>query len=434
VTLPLLSSTVTITGTNFTGATNVELATTNFTSGQFTVVSSTTITVPVSGSLLTLLTGLVGSVLNTQVTTPFDTATSTGKLALVRHAGSTQLTAATRSIHHSTGYAAVVNPHAATHQTTNHGTVQLVSTSQGAATHSVTRHAGTSGHSGTSGHADHVILLPDAGKTPVQLTSFDQSASASECISFCQLLSIDGSTCSSNTLGQSALATSLNVFQMLETDAELANGQSGLSLTTALNLGTINPLLSGVTASLVANVISPPAEYTGGAVGTPISDSQVNVDLQLSIPLGGLNIATVNVPISGANGTATLESVNCNTANALTSATIAASTTTATNSVTLAVLNGPPIPISSVTVDGAPSTTLTFTTAPSTQSISATSPSIQFTSVPALDDLTGLIGDTLSALTTNLVPILQSLGVSIGTADVSYLSTTCSPVTQIASS
>ena len=58
---------------------------------------------------------------------------------------------------------------------------------------------------------------------------------SSTSLQLCQIVSVDGSSCGSQ-LSQVALSTNLNVLQTLTTEAELANGASGLDVTAALGL------------------------------------------------------------------------------------------------------------------------------------------------------------------------------------------------------
>jgi uncharacterized membrane protein len=411
-------STITFTGTNLGGAVSIELG---LSPGTIESDSSTTLVATTSQLL-----GILGS-LTATITTPYGTATY----------GLSSLLSFTKSSSHSTPAqldSDVVSsgPSGSTPITVVavNAKGSLITTGSGgshlsgAAVRLAEDTSSTSGTT-TNSNANQSISLVD-----------EDSSGAVACVSLCQFLSINGSTCTSSPSNPSALSADLNVLSSLTTIAELANGQNGLSVTSALNL-------PGVTANLITTLIQPP-QVSFGPVGTTVSASQVNVELQLSISLVGLGIASVDIPLTGADGTATLESVNCNQ-NTMTSTAIQASTTFLTNSVTLSLLGSAPTLISTVEVDGAPATTLTFTNPPSpNQTVPPTaaseaagtnpqtlgSPTVSFvgTSIPFLDDPLGIIAPILSALTPLLGSIIQPLGLSLSNATVTDLSTSCSPV------
>ena len=129
---------------------------------------------------------------------------------------------------------------------------------------------------------------------------------------------------------------------MLTTEAEVANGTNAVNVTSGLQI-------SGITGTLTTEVVQPAQVATGPvgsmtspATGCPPSSgtatcaetAQVSADLSLSI--GG--IGTVDIPLSAADGIATLTTMTCaNTVNgAITSTKITSETTTATATVTLA--------------------------------------------------------------------------------------------------
>jgi uncharacterized membrane protein len=252
------------------------------------------------------------------------------------------------------------------------------------------------------------------------LPTLGGSMTGSASASLCQLVSINGSSCSSGNLTESGLQASLNVFQILDTEAELANGSNALVVGTALNLGLLS-------ATMTVSLIQPP-QIAYGPVGTTASTAQINVDLKISVPITGV----LDLPITGADGTATLANISC-TNNAMTSTTINASTTAVTASIkllnlvvggiTVTAVPTPPATSVPLTYNIAPPTTATETAAPPTnpKSIGSTSPNINLVAV----------GLPIANLSTYLAPLLQALGVNIGGADVADLSTNCDPVTLV---
>jgi uncharacterized membrane protein len=251
------------------------------------------------------------------------------------------------------------------------------------------------------------------------LTTLGGSVNSSTSASLCKLVSINGSTCSSGNLTESGLQASLNVSQLLTTEAELANGTNALDVKAALNLGIAS-------ASLTVSLIQPP-QVAYGPVGTIASTAQVNVDLKLNV----LGLGVLDLPITAADGTATLANISC-TNNAMTSTTIDAATTALTANITLLGSN-----VGSIAVTGLSSTPLTYTTVPPTttsinngtnpKNIWATAPSINLSllGIPLLDQLLlGNVGSTLG-------PLLQTLGVNVAGAQVADLSTNCDPVTLV---
>ena len=119
------------------------------------------------------------------------------------------------------------------------------------------------------------------------------STSSSTDVMLCQLVNINvgGSTpvsCPPNdSITQQGLNASVNVLQMLTTEAELANGTNGVNLTSALNL---NSALAGFPGLAVANVmlstvVGQPAQVVYGPVGTTASDAQVTATLSMNLSL-----------------------------------------------------------------------------------------------------------------------------------------------------
>ncbi|HWE67012.1 MAG TPA: IPT/TIG domain-containing protein [Acidimicrobiales bacterium] len=288
-----------------------------------------------------------------------------------------------------------------------------------------------------AGAAEVRLVSATATAAPTyQLMSYEQQASASACVSFCQLVSINGSTCASNSISSAALAANLNALGILTTDAELANGQNALNLTTALNIPGV------ASASLVTTVIQP-AQYAYGQAPATLASagqlasactnrtflsgqtyactSQVNIDLQLSI----LGLATIDIPISAASGWAALSSVTC-TNNVMTTTQIEAATTAASADITAGLLGGTTV-LAGLTINGASPSVLTYTVpTPSTQTISASALTVAAKGILGL--LNPVLGTVLGAVTPLLTPLLQALGVSVAGADVTDLSTNCAAV------
>ena len=253
------------------------------------------------------------------------------------------------------------------------------------------------------------------------LTTLGGGATGSTSASLCQLVSINGSTCSGGNLSQSALSASLNVLQTLTTEAELANNTNGLANNTAVNI-------AGISATLSTTLIQVP-QVAYGPVGTTASTSQVNVSVNTSV--AGLGL--VSIPITGADGTATLAAISC-TNNTMSSTTIDASTTAVSANVTLLGISGVTLSVNAV-----PSTPLTYTVVPPTtasataatnpQTVGSTTPTFTVGGLAGLGGLTGLLlSPVLNSLAGSggLGQVLQALGVNVGGAQVADLSTNCS--------
>jgi uncharacterized membrane protein len=272
------------------------------------------------------------------------------------------------------------------------------------------------------------------GKTSQQDNASDALAKldfgGSTSVELCQLVSVNGSSCANGSLSFSSLSAGVNVLQMLTTEAELANGSSGLDVTSALNV-------PGVTsAELFLNVIQP-AQIAFGPVGsstaaspcpatsgtsTCAETSQVSADLKLSVLGAGL----LDIPLSGADGVATLSSITCAN-NAMTNTTINATTTTATAAITLAS-----VAAATLTINGAPSTSESYGSSvvpPTASTISAGTnprslgvPVLTFSSLSPLSPVYTLLTSVLPGF---YVPVLLAAGVSVGNADVADLGSNC---------
>lgn len=269
--------------------------------------------------------------------------------------------------------------------------------------------------------------LPCNAQPALSALDFSSSTSAQ----LCQMISVNGSTCANSTLSSSALNTNVDLLQMLTTEAELANNSSWLNVTSALSV-------PGVTSASLKLTLGQPAQAAEGPVGTYIGASpcpapsgswstcamtaQVSADLKLTV-LSLLGVSeTVDIPLSGAVGYATLSSITCSN-QVFQSASIDVSTTPASGSVTL---NGNTL--TTLTINGV-NTSRTFGIVPPTAaSISAgTNPRSFGSQTPNLvwgSPLSGLGLDTsvFTLLNSNLQsvvgPILQVSGASVGGAQV----------------
>jgi uncharacterized membrane protein len=255
----------------------------------------------------------------------------------------------------------------------------------------------------------------------------------------CQMVSINGSTCngSSSTLSHPALSTGLDVLQMLTTEAEVANGTSFIDLGSSLGIpGVADASLQLSVGQLPQYAFGPVGSYTSsaqcpapsGQTSTCASSAQITATLALSVNVIGFN-GTIDIPLSAAQGTATLAGLTCSD-NQFQAAAINASTTTATASVTAP---GQPInPIATMTISGT-TKSMTFNpgempppNASNPQSMGATQPTLQYSNTQGVFSLLGSVfGTTLQGA---LGPVLQSLGVEVGGANVMYTGTNCGAV------
>jgi uncharacterized membrane protein len=280
--------------------------------------------------------------------------------------------------------------------------------------------------------------LPCNAQTALSALDFSSSTSAQ----LCQMISINGSTCSNATLSSSALNSNIDLLQMLTTEAELANGSSALTVTSALSL-------PNVTSASLNLTFGQPAQAAEGPVGTYTTASpcpaptgswstcaktaQVSADLKLTV-LSLLGVSeTIDIPLSAAVGYATLNSVSCSN-QVFQNATINVSTTVASASVTL---NGNSL--TTLTINGVNNKAGTFSTVPPTASSvsAATNPRNFGSTTPTLTWGTSLLGlgldtNVLALLNSNLQsvlgPILQAAGASVGGAQVADTWARCDAV------
>jgi uncharacterized membrane protein len=280
--------------------------------------------------------------------------------------------------------------------------------------------------------------LPCNAQTALSALDFSSSTSAQ----LCQMISINGSTCANSTLSSSALNTNIDLLQMLTTEAELANGSSALTVTSALSLPNVTSASLYLTFGQPAQVAEGPVgTYTtaspcpapSGSWSTCAKTAQVTAELKLTV-LSLLGASeTIDIPFSAAVGYATLNSVSCSN-QVFQNATINVSTTAASASVTL---NG--TSLTTLTVNGVNNKAGTFSTVPPTASSvsAATNPRNFGSTTPTLSWGTSLLGlgldtNVLTLLNSNLQsvlgPILQAAGASVGGAQVADTWARCDAV------
>jgi len=251
------------------------------------------------------------------------------------------------------------------------------------------------------------------------LSALDANASTSA--SLCQMVQINNSTCSGNlsTLSTPELSASLNVLQMLTTEAEAANGTHAIDLGTSLGI-------TGVSDATLTLTLGEIPQVAYGPVGTTASTAQLTADLQLNDGVAGW----INIPLSAAQGTATLATLTC-AYNSMTETYIQPTTTAVTGTISVAG-----IVVGSISVAGLNSTTASElgygpTVVPPTATTAAndSNPQAVGTTTPTLTTASLVVG-TLSGSVLNGVvgPILQAAGVSVGGAEVADLSTDCGSV------
>jgi uncharacterized membrane protein len=234
----------------------------------------------------------------------------------------------------------------------------------------------------------------------------------------------------------SALDTTINVFQLVNGSAQLNNGASFLTVP------GLTATVPGVSSFGVALRVIQPAQMARGPVGVQASTSQVVVRVTLNLlPILG-NAVTATVDYTMGSGNGTLTAIQCGTSPGIT---INAQTSGATigNSLTVALLGSLPI---SGTVAPATPTSVSFSYP--TQFAPPVGPTPSFSrhvgvanvglspsafSVGAGSGLLGIVGglaepivstalQTLDvALVPSLGPVLKALGLDVAGADVTAL-------------
>ena len=268
----------------------------------------------------------------------------------------------------------------------------------------------------------------NAGPALAALGSWSTSAS------LCEMVSINGSGCGIPTTPE--LSSSLNVLQVLTTEANAANGTNALNLTSALGLTVPGLTISNVQLFLNQGQL-PQVAY--GPTTTTASTSQVSADLQMNLSIGAVSLGLLDVPLSAASGTAKLNSLVCLSPslgptlakiNVTTSATTAAVTLAGVNQGTLAingVTNGSASFASSGSGSVVPPTAATAQSGSNPKSVGTSSPT--FTATGTLNPL---VSTLLSSVLPNaLAPVLQAAGVEVANADVADLSVDCGAVSLV---
>lgn len=254
-----------------------------------------------------------------------------------------------------------------------------------------------------------------------------------------------------------ALASQMNIFQLVTAAAQVANGSNFIDIS---NVGIAIPNVSSTGVKL--QVIQPP-QYRFGPVGASVSTAQIDLSVTttlnaLPVVLGliGANISgTLPIHVTGAGATGTIKAINCGVSPSMT---ITVDPTAFSGSASgslhvAALLPIADIPITDVvpSVDGPPvdqtwsypsqfppplgtSTTQHAGSQPiglqSLTNINAGTPvilgalplpigSIVTLVLGAVKPVLGLVDNSV------LTPLLTALGIDVGSADTTALSMTC---------
>lgn len=282
------------------------------------------------------------------------------------------------------------------------------------------------------------------------------STSSSTDVELCQMVNVTvsasttyGCSAPNNTLPTQALNATVNVLQMLTTEAELANGTNGIDLTSALNL---NSALAGIPGLSVGNVklstqVISPADVVYGPVGTQATDEQVQTTLSMNLSLLGVSLGSLSIPLSAASGTGTLSTLTCSS-DSLSRMVISPVNTSAvssgTNGVMLTLLgvataqgtfsiaatsngsasfSGPALPPATV-----PPTASTASAGTNPETVGSHSPTLTFAAATGVN---ADVSATMSVLSTVYGPDLQALGLTIGGASIEGLSANCGTVSLV---
>jgi uncharacterized membrane protein len=253
----------------------------------------------------------------------------------------------------------------------------------------------------------------------------------------CQMVSINGSTCNSGSLSRPALSSSLDVLQMLTTEAEVADQNTDINLGSTLGIpGIANTKLSLSIGQVPQVAYGPVGSYTSsapcpapsGQTSTCASTAQVTATIKLSVNLL-LFTGEIDISLTAAQGTATLKSLTCSD-NQFAAAKISTSTTAATATFTAP---GQPInPIANLPILSGGPTDLPFNPTemppPNSKNPQTVSAGMN-TTYTNTQGVFGLLSPVLgSTLPSALYPVLRSLGIQVGGADVTYTGTNCGAV------
>ena len=284
------------------------------------------------------------------------------------------------------------------------------------------------------------------------------STAQSTDVKLCQLTTINvGSTqynCSNPSVSQQGLDASVNVLQMLTTEAELANGTNGIDVTSALNLNSAlagDPGLS-VDNVMLSTVSGGPAQVAYGPVGTTASAAQVQTTLSMNLIRQGASLGTLSIPLSAGTGTATLSSTTCTDDSLYTMTTAPVNTsavTSGTNGVTLAIQGN--ATAQGTFASGTSNNSASFTgpanpsgadIPPTAATASAGSnpesrPTTWETTSPPVLTFTAANGAnsdvtyTMGVLDGDYGPVLQALGITVGGATIAGLAANCGTVSLV---
>jgi tight adherence protein G len=282
------------------------------------------------------------------------------------------------------------------------------------------------------------------------LGTFSQSSSTD--VELCQMVNVQVSAstkynCTNGSqISQQGLDATVNVLQMLTTEAEVANGTNGLDLTSALNL---NSALAGVPGLSVGNVmlsttVISPADVVYGPVGTPASDAQVQATLSMNLTLLGVPLGTLSIPLSAATGTAVLSTLKCNSDQLSQMVVSPVNTNAVSASVTLTLLgvqstegtfsmagvsngttsfSGPGLPPATV-----PPTAATASAGTNPETVGSHTPTFSWSAAAGVN---ADASATMGVLQTVYGPDLQALGITVGGADIEALSANCGTVSLV---
>jgi uncharacterized membrane protein len=209
---------------------------------------------------------------------------------------------------------------------------------------------------------------------------------------------------------------------MLTTEAEVANGTHAIDLGTSLGI-------TGVSDAKLTLTLGQIPQVAFGPVGTAASTAQLTTDLQLN----DLGVGIIDIPLSAAQGTATLTTLTC-AFNSMTATDIQPTTTAVTGNISVAG-----VVVGSISVSGLNSTTTSPlgygpSVVPPTATTAAndTNPQLVGTTTPNLTSGSLVVGTLSGSMLNGVVgPILQAAGVSVGGAEVADLSTDCGSVSLV---
>jgi hypothetical protein len=260
-------------------------------------------------------------------------------------------------------------------------------------------------------------------------------------VELCQLINLTNGTTACNAGGSAltpAAFAQINAADYLIGVADLAHEQHAVGINIS-GLGLLNVTATAI--SPVAEAGPGPADEPSCPTGAAIcpvtaNESQAAVTLSLAnLSLGLGTTVNIELQVTGASASGTLQTLDCGTSLATETATISGSSSAATISPTFTVtaLGIPSTLTGSTSTVGGASFTDTFTgpfgdSLPAAQSQQTSNPSI------VVNAPSGLTGAVLSTLTTDLnnaldpalSPILSGLGINLGNSTVTDQYVNCS--------